>query len=381
MIEAGLDRRAQLLEVAAELFAERGFAAVGIDDIGAGVGLTGPALYGYFPNKAEILADIVSDSIERLKQAAAYASEMTGFDAPVGHVIRQAVEVALDRPARLATYLRERQRVLDDSGTTVANAESAMRQAWIEVLRTLHPELSDEELRMRQAAAIGALSAGAYEGTPSNRRTPMLMRAVIAVVLSPNSPSHGPPVNHAWRPAPSRRDHIMTTALRLFRERGYDGVGVDEIAAKASLSGATLYHYFNSKAEILVDAYDRVAERVMASAAESLENATSASDALTRLARSYAWAIAHNVDLIVVTSREDSALPAAERDRLARRRRTLFEAWIGVLSEVRPELSAVEARLLIRMVFALLRHAAMAAPRDRDSSGEAANLAVALCMS
>jgi len=47
------------------------------------------------------------------------------------------------------------------------------------------------------------------------------------------------------------RDILLTRALELFAARGYDGVGVQEIAAAAKVTKPTLYHYFGSKRGLL----------------------------------------------------------------------------------------------------------------------------------
>lgn len=49
-----------------------------------------------------------------------------------------------------------------------------------------------------------------------------------------------------------RRAQILRTALRLFAERGIDGVGLREIAQKVGIAQPALYHYFASK-DALVD--------------------------------------------------------------------------------------------------------------------------------
>src|SRR5580698_9327869 len=51
------ERRAQILATAAELFAHRGFHGVSIDELGAAVGVSGPALYRYFPSKDAMLTE------------------------------------------------------------------------------------------------------------------------------------------------------------------------------------------------------------------------------------------------------------------------------------------------------------------------------------
>src|SRR5947209_17663937 len=55
-------RREQILAAAAELFARHGFHGVGIDDIGAAVGISGPALYRHFRSKDAMLGQML-DSI------------------------------------------------------------------------------------------------------------------------------------------------------------------------------------------------------------------------------------------------------------------------------------------------------------------------------
>ena len=47
------------------------------------------------------------------------------------------------------------------------------------------------------------------------------------------------------------RDRILDSALALFAERGYDGVGVDLIAENAGIKGPSLYKHFRGKEEIL----------------------------------------------------------------------------------------------------------------------------------
>lgn len=48
-----------------------------------------------------------------------------------------------------------------------------------------------------------------------------------------------------------RKDEILEQAAHLFAERGYEAVSLLEIAQAVGLSKTTLYHYFDSKDEIL----------------------------------------------------------------------------------------------------------------------------------
>ena len=50
--------------------------------------------------------------------------------------------------------------------------------------------------------------------------------------------------------AEQNRAHIVATAARLFRERGYDGVGVADLMAAAGFTHGGFYKHFRSKADL-----------------------------------------------------------------------------------------------------------------------------------
>src|SRR6201986_3642182 len=75
-------RREQILAAAAELFASRGFHGVSIDDLGAAVGISGPAIYRHFPSKEAMLRDMLVGISERLlSEGRRRVKQATGPDA------------------------------------------------------------------------------------------------------------------------------------------------------------------------------------------------------------------------------------------------------------------------------------------------------------
>ena len=64
---AKADRQSALLQEAARLFAERGFTGVSLEDLGAAVGVSGPAVYRHFANKQALLGAILLRVSERLR--------------------------------------------------------------------------------------------------------------------------------------------------------------------------------------------------------------------------------------------------------------------------------------------------------------------------
>lgn len=52
----------------------------------------------------------------------------------------------------------------------------------------------------------------------------------------------------------ANRAHIVETASTLFRERGYDGVGVADLMAAAGFTHGGFYKHFGSKADLMAEA-------------------------------------------------------------------------------------------------------------------------------
>ncbi|MBT5469856.1 MAG: TetR/AcrR family transcriptional regulator [Nitrospina sp.] len=59
----------------------------------------------------------------------------------------------------------------------------------------------------------------------------------------------------------SKREQLLQAALGLFCKKGYHGVGVDSISAKAGITKKTLYHHFKSKDEMILAALRHYEER------------------------------------------------------------------------------------------------------------------------
>ena len=61
--------------------------------------------------------------------------------------------------------------------------------------------------------------------------------------------------------AAENRERIVDTASRLFREKGFDGVGVDAIMSGAGLTHGGFYGHFGSKDDLAAEAVLRALER------------------------------------------------------------------------------------------------------------------------
>src|SRR5262249_27367581 len=148
-------------------------------------------------------------------------------------MVADVLTLMFDRPAHLATYLRERHRLNTKRRRELARHEGHMFELWAEAMLVARPDLDRARIAIRQQALNGAVSAVPLRRAllPRPRMKELLGEAGVAVLLAPprTAQVEAPLAGAAWSPPRSRRDLILGAALRLFRERGFHGAGMDDI--------------------------------------------------------------------------------------------------------------------------------------------------------
>ena len=75
--------------------------------------------------------------------------------------------------------------------------------------------------------------------------------------------------------AAKNRERVLEVAGRLFREHGFDGVGIDAVMAEAGLTHGGFYKSFRSKDDLIAEACRMAAQR---STEEWLDHAATSTD-------------------------------------------------------------------------------------------------------
>jgi AcrR family transcriptional regulator len=135
--------RGRLLEAAAEVFAEKGYAAARLDEIAYRAGFTKGAVYSNFAGKHALLAELIEERVRT--QFAVTVDEMEARDRP-----EQMLE---DIAAVYARNIVERDRwtaLLVEIGRQAAH-DPAVREAYVDVRRSLRAELA---ANLARAAAL-----------------------------------------------------------------------------------------------------------------------------------------------------------------------------------------------------------------------------------
>ncbi len=154
-------RRDEILRAAALLFAERGFRAVGVDDVGAAVGVTGPAIYRHFASKDAMLAEMLLRISETLLAGGSERVADVGNDpaAQLRALIAFHVDFALDNPALITVQDRDLGSLADDDAAQVRRLQRRYVEVWVSVLARLLPGTDATLCRARAHAVFGLINS------------------------------------------------------------------------------------------------------------------------------------------------------------------------------------------------------------------------------
>jgi AcrR family transcriptional regulator len=152
-----MSRDQVILRAAAKLFYERSFAAVGVDEIGARAGVTGPAIYRHFKGKDEILATLFDEALDGLNDATAGGPE--DADGQLRHLIEQHASFLMTKRELAAVWSREARSLADPYRRRITRRSQQYITRWIEVVQERHPELDEQQTESAVYATLGMLNS------------------------------------------------------------------------------------------------------------------------------------------------------------------------------------------------------------------------------
>lgn len=165
------NRRAQLLSAAERLFAERGYLAVRLEDIGAAAGVSGPAIYRHFSNKDSILAELlVGISARLLAGGSDLRSHGPGPVGALGELIDFHLDFVFSEPDLIRIQDREFAHLPREAQRQVRRAQRQYVEIWVGVLRELDPGLTEPDARVMAHAAFGLLNSTPHSMKRADRR-------------------------------------------------------------------------------------------------------------------------------------------------------------------------------------------------------------------
>jgi AcrR family transcriptional regulator len=178
-VTAAAPRRELLLEAAAGLFAARGFHEVGIDDIGAAAGITGPGVYRHFTSKQALLESLCDRTMERMLALAQGASDLETL-------VDLHVDLVVSERALIGVWVREQRALAEDVRRSLRVRMRHYEQVWRDALSPHRGDLDAAQLALTVGAALAMLNTTSIIESPlsATERSAVLRRQALAALLA-----------------------------------------------------------------------------------------------------------------------------------------------------------------------------------------------------
>lgn len=352
-------RRAEIARNAGELFSIRGFHAVRMDDIAEASGITARALYRHYANKQALLSHVVLDDQQHVVDTIAELTEQDPDKRDLDATLTTLTDAALDSRRLSLLWQREARHLDTDDFHLVRSRTQWIAARFGELLLTpTRSDLTGEVADIRSWAIVSIISgAGFYDSPlPRPRLAHELVEASKRVLAAPAAEAGSATVedraNGPARTAPrvplARREQLITAAAQEFRAKGFAAVGIDDIGGRVGVVGPALYRYFDTKAEILVAAVNRLHEWLALEMARALHASASDDAVLRLLVEGYVRVALEAPDLLAVWLTERLYLPDAARERVDRIQADYTAEWQRWLTVARPGLPDATAATLVK---------------------------------
>jgi AcrR family transcriptional regulator len=357
------DRRNQLASVAADLFRRHGYHNVGVNDIAAAAGITGPAVYRHFRSKQEILGHVVLAGADQLSAAVHDALDRACPTASAAErldvLLRSLARLSVERRELGALWRREGRSLPAGDRARLAARLSQATRFGAELVRGVRPELSADDAALLCSAALSVFASISdhHTSVPRARFERLLLELALAICHSDAVPAD--PVDRVDGRLVSspllqaRREQLLAVAARMFGERGFHDVTMEDIGSAAGIAGPSIYRHYDSKADLLLAMCGRVRERLREGLARAL-GAGSPAEVLHALAGSFVDAVLSHRDLVAAFLTERHNLPERDRSEARRALRGYVAEWVRVVVAAAPALDEKEARIRVHAAFAVV---------------------------
>jgi AcrR family transcriptional regulator len=129
------------------------------------------------------------------------------------------------------------------------------------------------------------------------------------------------------------RQDILEAAAQVFRQKGFHGASMNDIAGAVNLQKASLYHHVSSKQEILLELLDQALRMLLERISVISSQSISADVKLRLMILEYLQILAENADLAAVLLFEHRALERRQHVRHVPNRDKFESLWRDVINE------------------------------------------------
>ncbi|WP_165962645.1 SACE_7040 family transcriptional regulator [Occultella glacieicola] len=178
-------RREEILAAAADLFARHGYRGVSIYDIGAAVGISGPALYRHFRSKGALLSEmLVSISATLLSEGRRRSEAAEDPPAALAALVDWHIEFALDHLPLITIQFRDLDSLGEPDRDEVRRLQREYVEIWVRLIRELHPEVGEPTARSGAHAVFGLINSTPHSARLARSEMEVLLRTMALAALA-----------------------------------------------------------------------------------------------------------------------------------------------------------------------------------------------------
>ncbi|MDA0566708.1 TetR/AcrR family transcriptional regulator [Streptomonospora sp. S1-112] len=126
---------------------------------------------------------------------------------------------------------------------------------------------------------------------------------------------------------------LLAVATRLFAEKGFDRTSVQEIVDAANVTKGAMYHYFDSKDDLLAEIYARVLRLQMSRLQQIAASGGPVADRVSRAAADVVVSTIDNLDDATISFRSLHQLTAEKQREVRLERRRYHELFRSLITE------------------------------------------------
>lgn len=360
----GVATRARILDSAALIFRNKGYAGTRLSDVAAAANTQAGSLYYHFPSREELVEEVLRVGQERTsgfvrRRVAALPGDASDLDR-----LREAISAHLDSVLEIGDYTAATIRIIGQVPEEIRRRRLHEQREYGEFWRSLvnRAHASGDFRTDLNSSALRMLLLGAINSVPDwfrPRRDGMSTAELKAQVdslfldglavhrqenrsIDKNLAAIAVAEEKVLRR--SREDdtkaegaqRILDAAARVFRDKGYAGTRLADVAAASGIQTGSMYYYFRSREHLVVEmvlvAWKRTDDLARLSV-DALPSDATALDRFSTALTAHLLSVLRNTMYTSALVRILGQIPDKVRDQTVKYQRAYLEYWRGLLED------------------------------------------------